>query len=104
MIGATVDINYGMLTMDQPFELGQYSEDLKGWAVTGTLGLLVKPSETFSIGLSYKLPFTAKLSGDVTIPTRLWRSRPSRRRIPGRAKRPGRCGSAAASPSSRPTS
>lgn len=68
MIGATVDINYGMLTMDQPFELGQYSEDLKGWAASGTFGLLVKPSEMFSFGLSYKLPFTAKLSGDVTIP------------------------------------
>ncbi len=68
MIGATVDINYGMLTMDQPFELGQYSEDLKGWAANGTLGLLVKPSEKFSFGLSYKLPFTAKLSGEVEIP------------------------------------
>jgi long-chain fatty acid transport protein len=68
MVGATVDINYGMLTMDQPFDLGQYSEDLKGWAASGTLGLLVKPSEKFSVGLSYKLPFTAKLSGDVTIP------------------------------------
>jgi len=68
MIGATIDINYGMLTMDQPFELGQYTEDLKGLAVNGTLGLLIKPSEKFSIGLSGKLPFTAKLSGDVTIP------------------------------------
>jgi len=68
MIGATIDINYGMLTMDQPFELGQYSEDLKGWAASGTFGLLVKPSEKFSIGLSGKLPFTAKLSGDVEIP------------------------------------
>jgi long-chain fatty acid transport protein len=68
MIGATVDINYGMLKMDQPFALGQYSEDLKGWAASGTLGLLVKPSEKFSFGVSYKLPFTAKLTGDVTIP------------------------------------
>ena len=69
MIGATADINYGMLTMDQPSPgIGQYSEDLKGWAASGTLGLLVKPSEKFSIGLSYKLPFTAKLKGTVTIP------------------------------------
>jgi long-chain fatty acid transport protein len=68
MLGATVDVNYGMLTMDQPFELGQYSEDLTGWAASGTLGLLVKPSKMFSFGLSYKLPFTAKLSGDVEIP------------------------------------
>jgi long-chain fatty acid transport protein len=69
MIGATADINYGMLTMDQPSPgIGQYSEDLKGWAASGTLGLLVKPSEKFSFGLSYKLPFTAKLKGTVTIP------------------------------------
>ncbi len=68
MLGGTVDINYGMLKMDQPFALGQYSENLKGWAVSGTLGLLVKPVKQFSIGVSYKFPFTAKLSGDVSIP------------------------------------
>jgi long-chain fatty acid transport protein len=68
MIGATLDINYGMLRMDQPFELGQYSEDLKGWAMGGTFGVLAKPSKYFSFGLSYKIPFTAKLKGDVEIP------------------------------------
>ncbi len=68
MLGATVDVNYGMLKMDQPFELGQYSERLKGLAVGGTIGLLVKPVKQFSFGLTYKLPFTAKLKGDVTIP------------------------------------
>lgn len=68
MLGATVDVNYGMLKMDQPFELGQYSERLKGLAVGGTIGLLVKPIKQFSFGLTYKLPFTAKLKGDVTIP------------------------------------
>jgi long-chain fatty acid transport protein len=36
--------------------------------VNGTLGLLVKPVKQFSFGLSYKLPFTAKLKGDVTFP------------------------------------
>jgi long-chain fatty acid transport protein len=68
MLGATVDINYGMLKMDQPFDLGQYTEDLKGLAVGGTFGLLVKPVKQFSFGVTYKLPFTAKLKGDVTIP------------------------------------
>jgi long-chain fatty acid transport protein len=68
LIGATVDVNYGMLKMDQPFDLGQYSENLKGWAVGGTFGLLVKPVKQFSFGVSYKIPFTAKLKGDVTIP------------------------------------
>jgi long-chain fatty acid transport protein len=73
LIGATVDINYGMLEMAQPIQpspglFTQYSEDLKGWAVNGTLGLLVKPVKQFSFGVTYKLPFTAKLKGDVTIP------------------------------------
>jgi len=71
MLGATIDINYGMLEMAQPAmpaPLRQYSEDLKGWAVNGTFGLLVKPVKQFSFGVTYKLPFTAKLKGDVTIP------------------------------------
>jgi long-chain fatty acid transport protein len=69
MLGATLDINYGMLNMAQPTPgLGQYSEDLKGWALGGTFGLLVKPVKQFSFGVTYKLPFTAKLKGDVTIP------------------------------------
>ena len=74
LLGATVDINYGMLEMSQPIPWpippysSQYSEDLKGWAVNGTFGLLVKPVKQFSFGVTYKLPFTAKLKGDVTIP------------------------------------
>jgi long-chain fatty acid transport protein len=68
LIGATVDVNYGMLRMDQPFDLGQYSEDLKGWTAGATFGLLVKPVKQFSFGVSYKLPFTAKLKGEVEIP------------------------------------
>jgi long-chain fatty acid transport protein len=73
MLGATIDINYGMLKMAQPVSPApglwtQYSEDLKGWAVNGTFGLLVKPVKQFSFGVTYKLPFTAKLKGDVTIP------------------------------------
>ena len=69
MLGATIDINYGMLKMSQPApNIGQYSENLKGWAVNGTFGLLVKPVKQFSFGVTYKLPFTAKLKGDVTIP------------------------------------
>jgi len=69
MLGATMDINYGMLDMAQPVSgLGQYSEELKGWAVNGTFGLLVKPVKQFSFGVTYKLPFTAKLKGPVEIP------------------------------------
>jgi long-chain fatty acid transport protein len=68
MIGATVDVSYGLLDMDQPFALGQYTEELRGLTVSGTFGALWKPIKEFSVGVSYKLPFTAKLKGDVTIP------------------------------------
>lgn len=68
LLGATVDVNYGLLDMAQPFALGQYTEELRGMSVGGTFGVLVKPVEQFSFGVTYKLPFTAKLKGDVTIP------------------------------------
>jgi long-chain fatty acid transport protein len=69
MIGASLNVNYGMLKMARPAAtIYQYSEDLKGFAVGGTFGLLVKPVKQFSFGVTYKLPFTAKLKGDADFP------------------------------------
>jgi len=65
-LGATVNINYGMLSLKRP-GLGQYEEDLNGTALNFTLGALYKPSDKLSIGLSLKTPFDAKLSGDATM-------------------------------------
>jgi long-chain fatty acid transport protein len=62
-LGATLNINYGFLKLDRP-ALGQYSENLKGFAFGATLGMLYKPSEKFSFGLTYKLPIKATLKGD----------------------------------------
>jgi long-chain fatty acid transport protein len=62
-LGATFNINYGFLKLDRP-ALGQYSEDINGLAFGATLGMLYKPSDKFSFGLTYKLPIKATLKGD----------------------------------------
>jgi len=66
--GAALNIDYGLLKMQKGGALGQYKEDLNGWTVGGTFGLLFKPVDKFSIGVTYKTPLSAKISGDVTIP------------------------------------
>lgn len=67
-LGAAFNINYGMLKLKQPSALGQYEEDLDGIAFNATLGMLFKPSEKFSFGLTLKTPIKAKLKGDATMP------------------------------------
>jgi len=62
-IGATLNISYGMLNIKQP-ALGQYSEELSGTAFGATFGLMFKPSEKFSIGLSVKTPQKVSVEGD----------------------------------------
>jgi long-chain fatty acid transport protein len=52
-VGVTVNFNYGMLQIDRP-ALGQYSENLTGTGYGATLGLMIKPSEKVSLGLTYK--------------------------------------------------
>lgn len=78
-IGAALNINYGMFDIKMhagstliPFppytlDLGQYEESMKGWGYGATIGILVKPSEMFSIGLTYRTPSTVKFSGDASI-------------------------------------
>ncbi len=65
-LGATININYGMLNMDLP-GVGQYSEKLHGTGIGATLGLMIKPSDKISFGLSYKTPVKIKANGDVTM-------------------------------------
>lgn len=76
-VGATLNINYGMFDIRThagsaatPFgdlDLGQYEESLTGWGLGATLGVLVKPSEMFSLGLTVKTPFSVKLGGEAKI-------------------------------------
>lgn len=66
-LGASININYGMLTMKRPV-VGQYEEDMTGLAVGFTFGALYKLNDKFSVGLSIKTPFGVKLNGDTTMP------------------------------------
>jgi long-chain fatty acid transport protein len=65
-LGIAVNIDYGMLKVKRP-ALGQYDEDLSGWAVGATIGMLYKPTEKFSFGLSYKLPMKVTVKGEANM-------------------------------------
>lgn len=73
-LGASINFNYGFAKLKRPVKevpgippLGQYSEDSNGTAFGATIGMLVKPSEKFSFGLTYRTALKVKLKGDVTI-------------------------------------
>jgi long-chain fatty acid transport protein len=77
-VGATFNLNYVMFDISQwanevqlgpmtYFDLGQYSEDDNGWGIGGTFGILVKPSDMFSIGATLKTPSTVSLKGTAGI-------------------------------------
>ena len=65
-LGASLNLIYGLSKLSRP-GLGQYEEDLNGTAFGATLGMLFKPTDKFSIGLTFKAPMKAKLSGDATM-------------------------------------
>ena len=65
-LGAAFNINYGFAQLSRP-GLGQYSEDTNGVAFGATIGMLVKPSEKFSFGLTYRTPLKVTLKGDATM-------------------------------------
>lgn len=67
-LGASINIDYGLIKLKKPTMLGQYEENLNGWALGGTIGLLLKPSEKYSIGLTYRSPISASISGTATMP------------------------------------
>jgi long-chain fatty acid transport protein len=81
-LGATININYGFFKTDQwgqyqvflnppkpptLFNFGQATMDVDGWGVGATFGLLVKPSDKFSFGLSYRIQSKVKMSGTTTL-------------------------------------
>jgi len=82
-VGATLNLNYGFFNIDQhagiatvpinqpPYsttvDLGQYSESSDGWGVSGTLGILVKPSDIFSFGATVRTPSKVTMSGEASI-------------------------------------
>ena len=67
LFGVSLNANYGMMDLDTSAGTYQYSESSKGWGYGATLGLLIKPSDRFSLGLSVKTASKVSLSGDVTM-------------------------------------
>lgn len=72
-VGATVNINYGNFNLKMPagtadlgqgaVDLGQYEENMNGWGIGATLGLLVKPIDKLSVGLTVRTPSTLTFKG-----------------------------------------
>lgn len=65
-LGATLNLNYGMLKLHRP-GLGQYEEDLSGFAFGATVGALFKPSDKLGIGVTLRTPTKVKFSGEATM-------------------------------------
>ncbi len=65
-LGAVLAYNYGLLKMKRP-ALGQYDEDLSGSAFGATIGLLAKPIEKLSIGVSLRTASDITFKGDTTM-------------------------------------
>jgi len=80
-LGASVNINYGFFQTDQwgetqtliagpppyIFNFGQASMDVKGWGYGATFGLLVKPSDMISFGVTYRLQSKIKMKGTTSL-------------------------------------
>jgi long-chain fatty acid transport protein len=62
-VGATLNLDYGMMKIKRG-SLGQYSEDLSGFAFGATIGAMIKPIDRLSIGLTLRTPVKAKFSGE----------------------------------------
>jgi long-chain fatty acid transport protein len=50
-----------------PVDLKQQDIHLTGWGIGATVGILIKPSDMFSIGATVRTPVKVSLSGDATI-------------------------------------
>jgi long-chain fatty acid transport protein len=77
-VGASLNINYGFFSISRhagfatpapgvQIDLGQYEEDSTGMGFGATLGVLVKPSEQFSLGVTFRTPSKVSMSGDTSI-------------------------------------
>lgn len=73
-IGASLNINYVNLTMDRPGGGGsmmpyfQYSEKFSGFGLGATIGLMYKPMDMLSFGLTWKTPVKATIGGSAEVP------------------------------------
>ena len=65
-LGATINLDYGMMKIHRP-GVGQYTEDMSGFAFGATVGALFKPIDKLGIGLTLRTPTKVKFSGEATM-------------------------------------
>ncbi len=73
-VGAALNINYGVFEIETHagdselgIDIGQYTEDMSGWGIGATLGILVKPNEMFSFGATVRTESKISFSGETSI-------------------------------------
>jgi long-chain fatty acid transport protein len=67
-LGATLNLNYGLLNLQRPTAVGQYEEKSTGIAFGATVGAFFKPSDKFSVGVNFRTPSKVKFKGTVKMP------------------------------------
>ena len=77
-VGATVDVQYGNFRLKMPagsadlgggtVDLGQYEENMHGWGIGATFGVLAKPIDKLSLGLTVRTPSTLAYKGSALLP------------------------------------
>jgi long-chain fatty acid transport protein len=72
-VGATFNLNYGMFERKMPVFAyvlegqGQYEENLNGWGVGATFGVLWKPVDKLGVGLTVRTPSTVTFKGTASM-------------------------------------
>jgi len=78
-VGATLNINRGQFGLNMyagetplpvapyVFDLGQYEESLGGWGLGATFGVLVRPNDVVSFGVTLRTPSAITFKGDASI-------------------------------------
>ncbi len=81
-VGAAININYGTFNLKMPagssswplmldpigsVDLGQYEENMNGWGFGATFGVLAKPIDKLSIGLTVRTPSTVTFNGTASM-------------------------------------
>ena len=78
-VGAAININSGIFNTAMHagqavipaapyiFDLGQYDESMSGWGYGATLGVLVKPAEILSFGLTLRTASKVRFTGEALI-------------------------------------
>jgi long-chain fatty acid transport protein len=76
-VGATLNINHGTFSLKRPggyadlgegtVDLGQYEENMNGWGFGATFGIMAKPIDKLSLGLTVRTPSTISFEGSARL-------------------------------------